>query len=71
MMIVPLYKTTREDGGISVSPNKTGELHGYRLIASDGMLLKKGDVVTTCIDTDSDDGWEEIVDTENPEEVKE
>ena len=57
-----LYRTTRSDGGIDVSPNKPIEgdyTETYRLIADEGMVLVKGDVRTMCIDTDTTDGWVE------------
>ena len=68
MIVISLYKTIREDGGISVSPNETDEPHGYRLIASDGMAVKKDDIIAQCIDTDSVEGWEEIAYTEKAAE---
>lgn len=65
MKIIPLYKTVRADGGVSISPNGSGTPHAYRLVADDGMLLKKGDTITPCVDTDCADGWTEIIDMEN------
>lgn len=65
MTIVPLYRTIRADGGVSVSPNGEGAPHAYRLVADEGMLLKNGDTVTPCVDTTCTDGWEEVVDTDS------
>lgn len=65
MKIIPLYKTVRTDGGVSISPNGSGTPHAYRLVSDDGMILKNGDTVTPCIDTEFVDDWEEIIDTEN------
>lgn len=63
MKVKTLYKYTREDGGVTVSPEKPNceytEL--YRLIADEGMELVKDDIHTYCIDTDNIEGWEEVV----------
>jgi len=71
MTIKQLYKIIREDGGITISPEMpTGtqyENGGVRLIADEGKILKKGEILTQCIDTDSAEGWEEI-DYIEPEE---
>lgn len=62
MEVKTLYKYTRENGGVTVSPNKPDceytEL--FRLIADEGMELVKDDIRTTCIDTDTVEGWEEV-----------
>lgn len=64
MQVINLYKYTRENGGVTVSPNKPdGEYtEMYRLIADDGKTLTNGEVVTPCIDVEYVDGWEEIDD---------
>jgi len=58
----PLYRFKREDGGITVSPNKPEceytEL--IRLIAEKGKVLTDGSVKTRCKDVESVDGWTEI-----------
>lgn len=65
---ITLYEFVREDGNISVSPNKPdGEYQtSYRLIADEGMILTDADGNTAkVIDTDAPDQWREI---EAPEE---
>lgn len=61
-----LYRYQREDGGYNISPIEPEceytTLH--RLIADEGMLLKKGDIETPCIDTEDNTGWVEIEDPE-------
>lgn len=61
MEIRTLYRYTREDGGIDVSPEQpVGEYTTlYRLIADEGMELVKDDIRTCCIDTDTTKGWVE------------
>lgn len=60
-----LYRFKREDGGITVSPNKPEceytEL--FRIIADEGKLLTDGSVTTRCRDVESVEGWTEIEDT--------
>lgn len=68
MIVKPLYRFTREDGGTTVSPNKPEceytEL--VRLIADDGKVLTQdGENIFCVIDVDSADGWYEI---DEPEE---
>jgi hypothetical protein len=62
MKVIPLYKFIRPDGGVTVSPIKPeGEYSEmFRLVADEGMILKNGDVETTCTDVLSADGWEEV-----------
>ena len=65
MQNVTLYKYTREDGGITVSPVKpedTGYTTLSRLIADEGKELVKhpgsdGETRTICVDTDTPDEW--------------
>ena len=65
MQIKPLYKYTRIDGGITITPVQPDVAYTqlYRLVAEDG-----GEITTTCIDVESYDGWhdvdDEIKDTE-------
>lgn len=64
-MNIPLYRFKREDGGITVSPNKPEceytEL--IRLIADKGKVFTDGSIKTRCNDVESADGWTEIEDT--------
>jgi hypothetical protein len=62
MKVIPLYKFIRPDGGVTVSPIKPeGEYSEmFRLVADEGMILKNGEVETTCTDVLSADGWEEV-----------
>lgn len=62
MIVKDLYRYAREDGGTTVStgaPEGTEYTVTYRLIADEGMELVKGDIRTSCIDTDDKDGWTE------------
>lgn len=71
MQTITLYKYTREDGGVTVSPIKPeGECtEMYRLIADEGKALTKdGENFTACTDTDTADGWYEV---DAPEEEAE
>ena len=71
MEVKTLYKYNRENGGVTVSPEKPDceYTEMYRLIADEGMELVKDDVRTMCIDTDTVDGWEEVESIEPIEEV--
>ena len=62
MQIINLYRVTRADGGITVTPNKPDSYDAvmYRIIADDGKELVKGDVRTSCADVESTDGWVEV-----------
>ena len=62
MQTITLYKYERADGGTTVSPIKPEceYTEKYRLVADEGKLLTNGDVVTSCIDVESIDGWYEI-----------
>lgn len=71
MTIKNLYRYTDGDRVI-VTPTrkrKTDKIHGYRLIADEGMILVNGDYKTPCIDVlpDHKDDWQEIEDTEGAE----
>ena len=67
MKVIPLCKFIRPDGGVTVSPIKPEVEYSemFRLVADEGMILKNGEVETTCTDVLSADGWEEV---EAPEE---
>lgn len=63
MQTIILYKYTRPDGGVSVSPvQPEGEYTAmYRLIADEGMMLTRdGEQLTSCADVESADGWYEV-----------
>lgn len=73
MQIVKLYRYVRLNGGITVSPIKpddTNYTELYRLIADEGKVLVKDDVMTSCTDVDNTEGWTEIDDPEEPEELE-
>lgn len=74
MQIINLYKYQREDGGVTISPEKpdTDYTSMVRLVADEGKLItNNGKDTYTVIDVESSDGWYEIdeptkdVDTEN------
>ena len=63
MQIVTLYRYNREKGGVTVSPVKPdGEYtEMVRLVADEGKVLTQdGEHHTSCIDTDTADGWYEV-----------
>ena len=63
MQIINLYRYTRPDGGVSVSPVRPeGEYEPmYRLVADEGMALTKdGENLTSCADVESTEGWYEV-----------
>jgi hypothetical protein len=62
MKIIPLYKYTRANGGITISPVKPeGEYtEMLRLVADENKLLTNDDVTTSCIDVVTADGWYEV-----------
>ena len=70
MQIKPLYKYTRIDGGITITPIQPDVAYTqlYRLVAEDSGEITNGEITTTCIDVESYDGWhdvdDEITDTE-------
>lgn len=68
MQIIKLWKTTRPDGGITVSPVSGDYSDGVRLAADEGMLLTNGEITTACIDVASADGWTEVADPDAPQE---
>lgn len=74
MEIKTLYKYERLNGGITVSPTipvDTEYTEMFRLIADEGMLLTKdGENMTSCVDTDSADGWHEVEEPEEPEKTE-
>ena len=62
MQTITLYRYTRPDGGISVSPIKPNVKYTemVRLIADEGKALTDGTNTTTCTDVSSAEGWTEI-----------
>lgn len=68
MQIINLYKYTRPDGGVTVSPVRPEGEHEpmYRLVADEGMALTKdGENLTSCADVESVIGWYEVETTES------
>ena len=63
MTVKTLYRYLRVDGGITVSTEQPDceYVETYRLIADEKKsLTKDGKHFTTCIDTDTLDGWNEV-----------
>ena len=62
MQIINLYRVTRADGGITVTPNKPDSYDAvmYRIIADDGKEIVNGDTRTICVDVESSEGWTEV-----------
>ena len=63
MQKIPLYRYIRPNGGVTHSLSKPDNVEYtivYRLIADEGKELINGDIRTTCIDTNTDEGWSEV-----------
>lgn len=62
MQKIILYRFSRPDGGITVSPVKPeGDYTELtRLVADEGMTLSDGESTTFCVDTDKPSEWSEI-----------
>lgn len=63
MQKINLYRYTRNDGGISVSPIQPNVSYTtmVRLIADEGKQLTKNNVdFCECVDDESDEGWIEV-----------
>ena len=73
MQTITLYRYSRADGGVTVSPVKpdTDYTELYRLVADEGMVLTDGESFTSCTDTANPELWSEVVDTENTETATE
>ena len=70
MEIIKLYKFIRPEGGVTVSPimPEGDYTEMVRLVADEGKLLTKdGENFTSCVDTDSADGWYEVDEPEESE----
>ena len=66
MKTIKLFRYNREDGGVTVSPEKPeGKEYTemYRVIADEGMLVTQdGENKYPAIDTDTNEGWYEVED---------
>ena len=63
MQIITLYKYSRTDGGVTVSPSiqDCEYTEMLRLIAEEGKVLTQNGIDTTpCEDVEVTDGWYEI-----------
>lgn len=62
MRIVTLYRYRLDNGSTVVSPVKPDCEYttSLRLVADDGKVLTDGTTVTSCVDTNSAEGWTEI-----------
>ena len=73
MQTITLYRYTRPDGGVTVSPEQPDEGTAYelryRLIADEGLSLTNGEVFTQCTDTATPDVWQEVVGGDDTEEI--
>ena len=69
MQKITLYRYTRPDGGVTVSPVKPeGECAElYRLTADEGMALTDGTVFAFCVDTENADLFSEVESGDDPE----
>jgi len=66
MQKFPVYRYTRPDGGVSISPVKpdTEYTELFRLVADEGRTLTDGVRHVECVDTDNPDAWEEEITAE-------
>lgn len=70
MQAKELYRYSREDGGITVSPTQPMDTEYeacYRLIADEGSAITNGEVITECIDVDDVTGWRDTTEEEMEE----
>lgn len=72
MQTILLYRYTRPDGGVSVSPVRPeGDYEElYRLVADEGMVLTDGETYTACTDTATPERWTEVPDPEAEDETE-
>lgn len=71
MKKITLYCYYREDGGLTVSPEKPDVEYteSNRLIADDGFILFNGTDYAPCIDTDTPDEWSEVIGGDPEDEI--
>ena len=70
MQTIILYRYSREDGGITVSPVQPDVEYTemYRLVADEGKALTQdGETLCPCVDVESVDGWYEVDDPDYEE----
>ena len=70
MLVIPIYRYTRPDGGVTVSPTQPEGncVEMVRLAADEGMLLRLPDGTTVgCIDTDSIELADAVAEEVDPE----
>ena len=62
MQIINLYRYERPNGGVTVSPvmPECECTKMVRLVADEGKELFNGEQRTSCIDTESAEGWVEV-----------
>jgi hypothetical protein len=62
MQIIKLYRYERPNGGVTVSPVEPDceYTEMVRLVADEGKELVNGEIRTTCVDTETAEGWVEI-----------
>lgn len=62
MQIIKLYKYKRKNGGVTVSPVKPSCEYNemVRLVADEGKELVNGEQRTSCVDTETAEGWIEV-----------
>ena len=62
MQIINIYRYERPNGGVTVSPVMPSCEYAemVRLVADEGKELVNGDQRTSCIDTETAEGWVEV-----------
>lgn len=65
MLIINLYRYTREDGGVTVTTHnpECEYTETFRLVADEGEILTDGENFTFCVDTDTPNIWQPIEDS--------
>lgn len=68
MQKIVLYRYTRHDGGVTVSPIKPDADYTElcRLVADEGCTLTDGTTTAYCVDTYDPDAWTEIEFVQGP-----
>lgn len=71
MQMIPLYRYTRPDGGVTVSTVKPDGNYTqlFRIVADEGCTLTDGTNCASCTDTADPSLWSEVEDTENAVET--